>query len=158
MVAATTSTEPLAGGVESPATRRPSAASRLDVARAVSVFSRTTARHVLRAVTAFWRDSKPALAAAAKNHQIRLVVHQLSHVLAENAWPVISGRATARTGRPYRSVRPRQEASSKNDDASTTHRVSLSSRLAPPGMEPAILRATDATRRMNCGEAWIGTE
>src|SRR5829696_4979342 len=35
------------------------------------------------------RDTKPTLAATAEDHQFRLVVQQLSHVCAENAWPVI---------------------------------------------------------------------
>ena len=37
----------------------------------------------------FWRDFKSAVAAAAEDHQIGLVVQQLSHVCAENAWSVI---------------------------------------------------------------------
>jgi hypothetical protein len=35
------------------------------------------------------RDTQAALAAAAEDHQIRLVVQQLCHVSAENAWSVI---------------------------------------------------------------------
>jgi hypothetical protein len=35
------------------------------------------------------RDTQAALAAAAEDHQIRLVVQQLCHVSAENPWAVI---------------------------------------------------------------------
>jgi hypothetical protein len=74
---------------KSPATRRPSAASRLYVARGISLLAQDRDATCFKQGKCLGRDTQAALAAAAEDHQIRLVVQQLCHVSAENAWSVI---------------------------------------------------------------------
>jgi hypothetical protein len=57
--------------------------------RGISLFAHDRDAACFKQGKCLGRDTQAAVAAAAEDHQIRLVVQQLCHVTAENAWSVI---------------------------------------------------------------------